>query len=127
MTSQRAGLSGAIWQTSSYSGSNGGQCVEVARNLPGLVAVRDSKDPAGPVLTFGAAHWAAFTHRVSSLLSGSLAAESDVPGDGGLRSRWRWRSRGRGVRRTRADDAPGSGSPAPSPGHVDLARDNTPA
>ncbi len=45
----------------SYSGGNGGGCVEVARNLPGIVAVRDSKDRTGPVLTFTPAEWEAFT------------------------------------------------------------------
>lgn len=49
------------WRKSSYSGDNGGNCVEVARNLPGTVAVRDSKDPAGPVLAFSRDEWAAFT------------------------------------------------------------------
>jgi Domain of unknown function (DUF397) len=39
-------LSRAEWRKSSYSGQSG-NCVEVARNLPGLVAVRDSKGPAG--------------------------------------------------------------------------------
>jgi len=38
--------------------------VEVARNLPGVVAVRDSKDPAGPVLGFAALGWSAFTAAV---------------------------------------------------------------
>jgi hypothetical protein len=41
-------------------GGNGGQCVEVARNLPGIVAVRDSKNPAGPALVFTSDAWAAF-------------------------------------------------------------------
>ena len=41
-------LDSAIWRKSSYSGSNGGACVDVADNLPGIVAVRDSKDPDGP-------------------------------------------------------------------------------
>jgi len=54
-------LDAAQWRTSSYSGSNGGNCVEVARNLPGLVAVRDSKDRNGPVLAFTPAEWEAFT------------------------------------------------------------------
>ena len=45
------------WQKSSYSGNGGGNCVEVARNIPGIVAVRDSKDPHGPVLTLGASVW----------------------------------------------------------------------
>ncbi|MDI5964019.1 Scr1 family TA system antitoxin-like transcriptional regulator [Streptomyces sp. SL13] len=47
------------WRASSHSGPEGGNCVEVARD-GGTVAVRDSKDPAGPVLTFGAAQWTAF-------------------------------------------------------------------
>jgi hypothetical protein len=55
-----SGLTGAQWRTSSYSGSNGGTCVQVADNLPGMVAVRDSKDPDGPALTFSRPAWAAF-------------------------------------------------------------------
>jgi hypothetical protein len=43
-------LSSAIWRKSSYSGGNGGQCVEIAVNLPGVVVVRDSKNPGGPAL-----------------------------------------------------------------------------
>ena len=54
-------LNHADWRKSSYSGTNGGNCVEVARNLPGVVAVRDSKDPAGPALAFTPADWEAFT------------------------------------------------------------------
>ena len=47
----------AKWRKSSHSGSNG--CVEVA--LSGdQVAVRDSKDPSGPVLVFTAHEWRAF-------------------------------------------------------------------
>ncbi|GGM38720.1 hypothetical protein GCM10012275_07050 [Longimycelium tulufanense] len=47
------------WRTSSYT-SGGGACVEVA-SLSGLeVGVRDSKAPAGPVLTFGSPAWSAF-------------------------------------------------------------------
>jgi hypothetical protein len=53
-------LSNANWRKSSYSGSNGGQCVEVARNLPGVIAVRDSKNPDGPALLFTPAEWQAF-------------------------------------------------------------------
>ncbi|NEC66143.1 DUF397 domain-containing protein [Streptomyces sp. SID9727] len=46
---------------SSYSGGNNGQeCVEVARNVPGTVAVRDSKRTAGPVLVLKPAAWDAF-------------------------------------------------------------------
>ncbi|MBD2893105.1 hypothetical protein amrb99_20260 [Actinomadura sp. RB99] len=40
------------WRKSSYSGGNGGECVEVA-DLAGVVAVRDSKDPDGPKLVVG--------------------------------------------------------------------------
>ncbi|MFC8825345.1 DUF397 domain-containing protein [Streptomyces sp. NPDC057137] len=47
---------------SSYSGGNLGQeCVEVARNIPGAVAVRDSKDPGGPVLRTTPGAWRALT------------------------------------------------------------------
>jgi Domain of unknown function (DUF397) len=48
------------WRKSSYSGSGGSNCVEVAPNLPEVVAVRDSKDPDGPVLTVSRAEWASF-------------------------------------------------------------------
>lgn len=43
-------LSDARWRSSTRSGASGGNCVEVADNLPGVVAIRDSKDPYGPVL-----------------------------------------------------------------------------
>ncbi|WP_406148119.1 DUF397 domain-containing protein [Streptomyces anulatus] len=47
---------------SSYSGGNAGQeCVEVARNIPRTVAVRDSKRLGGPVLTLAPAAWDVFT------------------------------------------------------------------
>ncbi|SEQ26409.1 DUF397 domain-containing protein [Streptomyces radiopugnans] len=54
-------LSTAVWRKSSYSNAEGGSCVEVADGLPGVVPVRDSKVPDGPVLVFPAAGWAAFT------------------------------------------------------------------
>jgi Domain of unknown function (DUF397) len=50
-----------VWRKSFYSGTNGGACVEAARTLPAAIAVRDSKDPAGPKLIFTPADWAAFT------------------------------------------------------------------
>lgn len=53
-------LTGATWHKSSRSTDNGGQCVEVASNLPGVVGVRDSKDIEGPALTFEPAAWSAF-------------------------------------------------------------------
>jgi hypothetical protein len=54
-------LTGARWIKSSYSGTNGGGCVEVARNLADVVAVRDSKDPEGGVLVLGREAFAALT------------------------------------------------------------------
>ena len=45
----------------SYSGNNGGECVEVARMMNGTVAIRDSKDSEGPVLALTAEAWAEFT------------------------------------------------------------------
>ncbi|MFC6015413.1 DUF397 domain-containing protein [Plantactinospora solaniradicis] len=48
----------AVWRKSSRSNDQG-LCVEVADNLPGVVGVRDSKDP-DPVLAFPPASWAAF-------------------------------------------------------------------
>ncbi|GGM06010.1 MULTISPECIES: DUF397 domain-containing protein [Micromonospora] len=53
-------LANAKWRKSTRSGDNGGACVEVADNLSGVVAVRDSKDPAGPALTFAPDAWSAF-------------------------------------------------------------------
>jgi hypothetical protein len=47
------------WRKSSYSGSNGGECVEIA--AAGAVLVRDTADRSGPVLTFTADVWRAFT------------------------------------------------------------------
>ncbi|HEX5494948.1 MAG TPA: DUF397 domain-containing protein [Mycobacteriales bacterium] len=51
-------LDGAVWHKSSYSSGNG-QCVEVAA-LGTAVAVRDSKNPTGPVLTFTPGQWTGF-------------------------------------------------------------------
>ncbi|MGC4864098.1 DUF397 domain-containing protein [Micromonospora sp. DT53] len=59
-------LTNATWRKSRRSGSSGGNCVEVADNLPGVVGVRDSKDPAGPALTFGPAAWRSFVAQVAA-------------------------------------------------------------
>lgn len=65
-------LSGARWRKSTYSsGSGNGDCVEVADNLPGIVAVRDSKDPEGPVLAFNPD---AFRSFVAAARSGRISA-----------------------------------------------------
>jgi hypothetical protein len=60
MASNRIDLSEALWFKSSYSNGDGGNCVEVADNIPGLVPVRDSKVPHGPALRLSAAAWAPF-------------------------------------------------------------------
>ena len=52
------------WRTSSYSGNNGGQCVEVAAGA--LVFVRDSKDPHGPVLEIAPGMWQEFIGRMKN-------------------------------------------------------------
>ncbi|GAA3901153.1 hypothetical protein GCM10022244_09210 [Streptomyces gulbargensis] len=54
-----APLGSVSWRKSSHSGSNGGECVEVA-DLSAHVAVRDSKDPAGPHFRATPAAFAAF-------------------------------------------------------------------
>ncbi len=65
-------LSNAAWRKSSYSGGNGGQCVEVATatgresGLAGVCAVRDSRDPGGPVLAFSPGQWRLFTAGVKA-------------------------------------------------------------
>lgn len=66
-----ADLTGAVWHKSTRSGGNGGDCVEVAGNLPGIVALRDTKDPDGSILVFTHQEWAAF-------LAGVRAGEFDV-------------------------------------------------
>ena len=53
-------LSNARWRKSSHSDGNGGECVEVAAGLPGVVPVRDSKVDGGPVVVVGSAAWAEF-------------------------------------------------------------------
>ena len=55
-----ADVTRAVWRKSSYSSGNGGQCVEVARNLPDIVAVRDSKNPEETALVFTPQEWRAF-------------------------------------------------------------------
>ncbi|PZG11950.1 DUF397 domain-containing protein [Micromonospora craterilacus] len=51
---------GPRWRTSTRSTDSGGNCVEVADNLPGVVLVRDSKDRSGPSLAFAPTAWRSF-------------------------------------------------------------------
>jgi hypothetical protein len=52
------------WRKSSYSGNGGSDCVEVASNLPGIVAVRDSKNVPGPELAVSDQAWSAFVQGI---------------------------------------------------------------
>ncbi|MEU8539391.1 DUF397 domain-containing protein [Streptomyces sp. NPDC048717] len=90
MASKALDLSAAVWRKSSYSNGDGGNCVEVAEGYtawrksthsntsggnclevaddasPGLVPVRDSKQPHGPVLLITAAAWTPFITSVKA-------------------------------------------------------------
>ncbi|MFF9058416.1 DUF397 domain-containing protein [Streptomyces sp. NPDC014882] len=67
--SNAAALTG--WRKSSYSGSEGGSCLEVLDDHPTGVPVRDSKTPEGPALVFPSAGWASF---VTAVKDGNLSA-----------------------------------------------------
>jgi hypothetical protein len=58
-------LDGLGWRKSSYSGSNGGNCIEVAARADAM-AVRDSKDPQGPVLIIWPRDWRQFTSQIKA-------------------------------------------------------------
>ncbi|MEU6175765.1 DUF397 domain-containing protein [Streptantibioticus parmotrematis] len=57
-------MSDLVWFKSSYSGNQGGDCVEVARGQK-VIHVRDSKDPNGPALAFEPQQWDAFVRFAS--------------------------------------------------------------
>jgi len=59
-------FSGARWHKATRSGGSGGECVEVAGNLVGVVGIRDSKDVTGPVLAVDPSAWTAFLSGVKS-------------------------------------------------------------
>jgi hypothetical protein len=76
------GIGHVTWRKSSYSTSNGGGCVEVARFPASAIAVRDSKDPDGPQLVFAMDEWRAFVAGLKAGqfdLSLSLRARGAVP------------------------------------------------
>ncbi|MFJ7341118.1 DUF397 domain-containing protein [Streptomyces sp. NPDC101110] len=54
----------AAWRKSSYSDGGGTNCLEVADGHPGIVPVRDSKRPDGPILVFAAGPWVSFLEGV---------------------------------------------------------------
>ena len=55
-----------VWRKASHSGANGGDCVEVTATPAAMVAVRDSKDPDGPRLAFAPGDWQAFTTQIKT-------------------------------------------------------------
>jgi hypothetical protein len=57
------------WRKSTYSGNEGGSCVEVLDNYPAGIPVRDSKTPQGPALVFPPAGWSSF---ITALKDGHL-------------------------------------------------------
>jgi hypothetical protein len=73
------GIGHVTWRKSSYSGSSGGNCVEVAQFPASAIAMRDSKDPDGPQLVFTPDEWQAF-------VAGVKAGEFDLS----LPRRARW-------------------------------------
>lgn len=57
-------LRAATWRKSTHSNPDGGACVEVSDDFPAVVPVRDSKAPSGPALLFGPAAWSSFVAAV---------------------------------------------------------------
>ncbi|MET7474727.1 DUF397 domain-containing protein [Streptomyces sp. NPDC005648] len=57
-------IAGAAWRASSYSGGQG-NCVEIAKHIPALIPVRDSKHSSGPVIVFTSDAWCAFVAHLS--------------------------------------------------------------
>ncbi|WP_031089818.1 DUF397 domain-containing protein [Streptomyces sp. NRRL S-15] len=64
-------LNAVTWRKSSYSNSDGGECVEVSDDFAAVVPVRDSKNPHGPALTFASDGWSSF---VSAVKDGAVGA-----------------------------------------------------
>jgi hypothetical protein len=64
----RTNVPGGLWRKASYSNGQG-SCVEVGQAGP-AVAVRDTKDPAGPALAFAPGRWQDFTRRVRNGTAG---------------------------------------------------------
>lgn len=61
----KSNVPGAVWRRSSKCDNSSGNCVEIAE-LPGATAIRDSKDPEGPVLVYPRNEWSAFVAGVKN-------------------------------------------------------------
>ncbi|CAM5593094.1 DUF397 domain-containing protein [Streptomyces abikoensis] len=72
MRTTRPDLSIAVWRKSSHSMNDDG-CIEVADQFPGIVPVRDSKDPDRPGPIFSATSWSSFVSAVAAT-NGDLSA-----------------------------------------------------
>lgn len=70
MASHENELGAVLWRKSSYSNGDGGNCVEVADGVTGVVPVRDTKDRRRPAVIVTAAAWAPFVRAVKD---GALA------------------------------------------------------
>lgn len=68
-------MNSATWRKSTYSGGNGGGCIEVGKG-DDAVAVRDTRDRAGAVLKFAPQAWAEFTKSLKKLAAGPEAGRS---------------------------------------------------
>ncbi|GAO06555.1 DUF397 domain-containing protein [Streptomyces lydicamycinicus] len=53
------------WRKSSHSSDEGGDCLEVS-TCPHAIHIRDSKNPGGPILTLSTAAWSAFLSDVTN-------------------------------------------------------------
>jgi len=69
MAARHPDLSQAIWRKSTYSSSTGQNCVEVATNMPDVVAVRYSKDQRGPRLLISHRDWQVLLQALKSIRS----------------------------------------------------------
>lgn len=69
MAARPQDLSRAAWRKSSHSGQDG-NCVEIATNLPAIIAMRDSKNPNGPALCFSRSNWSVFIQAIQAMQAG---------------------------------------------------------
>ena len=96
-------LTGARWRKSTRSSGNGGACVEVADNLPGVVLVRDTKDRDGGALAFGPVAWAGLRQPREGDRSGRLIDPVRGEAPAGMVGASSWRCYSGDGRRSRND------------------------